>query len=240
MPPRSARLQYILLAIVMAFSVAFTVHGATAMWDQVFHGTTVARQPIGFGIKLDRASMLTPEATAAGLYPLAPILSVNGIPFTGAGIVIEQVKRAHPGDLMPFTYLAPDGSTRTAQVRLVASDTGNSFTLLHIITQDFILRLIFPIFCLALGCWVVLAKPHHPNAWLLLGIFNYFPSTVYPAFYWPGIWLYINPFWGDIVNTAGPFCIMLFGIYFSGRTSLDVRHPWLKWQIGRASCRERV
>ena len=75
---------------------------------------------------------------------------------------------------------------------------------------------------------MVIAKPHDRNAWLLLGIFNFFLSVLLPPIYWAGAWLYIVPAWAYITNSVGPLCIMLFGIYFPERASMDRRFPWLK------------
>ncbi len=231
MPQKSARLQYSLLAVVMVLSLGFTLHGAAAMWEQVFHGARVVQQPIILGPRLTKIAWLLPEAKAAGLVLDDTIVSVNGRAFDSYKMLVEEMRKAHPGDVLSVGYLDGHGDSHTTAIRLLAANASGSFTLLHVVTQDIVLRLIFPLCCLALGCWVVLAKPHDPNAWFLLGILGYFPAMFYPAIYWSGWALAINPILGDIINTAGPLCIMLFGIYFPERATWDSRYPWIKWLI---------
>jgi sigma-B regulation protein RsbU (phosphoserine phosphatase) len=215
----------------MAFSLAYTLHGITATWDQVFHGAAAVQTPFSFNTRLNRITALMPEAEAAGLRLGTPVTSINGRPFTGVRIRAEEVRSHRAGDTLAVGYLSPDGMPHTANVTLVAANTGGQLNWFHIVTQDLLLRIFFPICCLALGCWVVVAKPHDLNAWLLLGIFGFFPTTLFAPIYWPGFWLYFNPFWANVINTAGPICIMLFGIYFPERADWDRRRPWLKWLV---------
>ncbi|WP_263383448.1 SpoIIE family protein phosphatase [Granulicella arctica] len=215
----------------MLLSLIYTFHGVTATWEQVFHGTTIVQFPANFGLQLNRVVTLSPEAKSAGLTLGSPVVSVNGRSFTGMRVLIEELRNRHPGDQLTVGYLAQDGMPRTALLSLVAADTGNRLTWFHIVTQDLLLRILFPICFLTLGCWVVIAKPRNGNAWLLFGIFAYFPSLFFPPVYWPGIALYINPVWADVISIAGPICIMLFGIYFPERADWDKRAPWIKWLI---------
>ena len=224
-PQRSARRQYQLLAIVTALSLFFVLNGATAIWDQVFHGSTAVHYPFQLGTHLDQASTPYPEALAAGIYDGAKILSINGKPFTGFRVFIDAIRGSHPGQILSVGYLAQNGKDSIANIHLISTNASETLGWLHIVTQDILLRLLLPLCCLVLGCWVVIAKPHDLNAWFLLGIFNYFPTVLYPSIYWPGIALFINPFWGGIVNSAGPLCIMLFGIYFPERATWDQRRP---------------
>jgi sigma-B regulation protein RsbU (phosphoserine phosphatase) len=231
MPQRPAYLQYVLLLIVTAFSLAFTVHGSLAILQQVFRVNFIVAQPIAFGSHLNQASTLSPEASAAGLTNGSPIVSFNGRPFTSSRVYLEILRTARPGDDLHVEFLQPDGTPRHATIVLRAASSRRSYSWLHIITQDIFLRMVFPFACIALGFWVVLAKPKDLNAWLLLGIFSYFPSILYPPTYWLGPSLYFTPIWGDIINTAGPLCIMLFGIYFPQRSDWDIRYPWIKWLL---------
>jgi phosphoserine phosphatase RsbU/P len=231
MPQRSSYLQYVLLLIVTAFSLAFTINGSLAIWQQVFRGDLIVAQPFQFGFHLNEALDLSLEASAAGLTNRSPVISFNGKPFTSYRVFLEILRTAHPGDELQVVFLQPDGTPRHTTIVLRSASNAHTLSWLHIITQDIFLRMVFPVACLALGFWVVLAKPKDLNAWLLLGIFSYFPSIFYPSIYWLGPWLYFNPIWGDVINTAGPVCIMLFGIYFPQRSDWDITYPWIKWLL---------
>jgi sigma-B regulation protein RsbU (phosphoserine phosphatase) len=231
MPQPSARLQYAALFLITACSLVFTVLGSAAIWQNVFYGKQTVAMPMQFGFRLNQVSGRTPETVAAGIPLYAPIVSLNGRPFTGYRDLLEIVHAAHPGDRLDVVYLQPDGTPRAAAITLAAVERGEPLTWVHILTQDLLLRMLFPLSCVALGFWVVLAKPRDVNAWLLLGIFSFFTNLFFPTVYWTGVPLYFTPGWGDLVSTFGPICIMLFGIYFPQRLTRDVQYPWMKWLL---------
>ena len=214
-----------------ALSLVFTALGGLATWQHAFRGDTIVRQPLQFGLRLNRISDVEPEAEAAGIPKGASVVSLNSRPFANYGVFIEAIRAAHPGDRLEVSFLTPDGAERSATITLVAANTGEPFNWLQVISQDILLRMMLPGACIALGFWVVLARPRDRSAWLLLGIFSYFPSIFYAFVYWPGAALAFTPLWGNIVNTAGPICIMLFGINFPQRVSWDIDYPWIKWVV---------
>jgi len=229
LPRRSDRNFYILIALAVACSLGFFLQGASAILDQVTHGSGLVRQPMLFGLRLNVASGVLPEAKQAGMRFGDTVTTINGRPFTGVLLMMQDCRNSHPGDLMQVGYLHK-GVAQTASIHLQA-EGGPPLTLLHIIAQDGLLYVAFPLLCLVLGTWVLLAKPRDPNAWLLFGIFCFFQTNIYSSYYWPYAFLGFLPFVGDLFNTAGPLCIMLFGIYFPERSNLDIRYPWIKWLI---------
>lgn len=58
-----------------------------------------------------------------------------------------------------------------------------------------------------------------------------FSSVFIPAPQLYGPLMPIAIFWSNTAQTAMPVCLMLFGIYFPERSSIDRRVPWLKWVI---------
>ena len=142
MPQKSARLQYILLALVTVFALTHFYMGADVAFNEMAHGDSRARYPfflgsLGHVVRLttpeaveagrrpsDTALTVTlamPEAKKAGLQVGDAILSINHRPFTGTGILLDELRHSSPGQPMALTILRPDQSERppsTSPLRL--------------------------------------------------------------------------------------------------------------------------
>jgi sigma-B regulation protein RsbU (phosphoserine phosphatase) len=229
MPQKSARLQFALLALVVAGLLIFYGMGAAAVLQGMLHGTTTVASPFETNSPPNQLDTLTPAAWAAGLHPGDSVLSLNGLPFRSQFQLLSLLRAAHPGDTLQLTFRPPHSSSiRSASIRLAPIQTG-PVSLLYRFTVDIFLHLVFPLGCILLGAWVVTAKPRDPNAWFLLGIFCFFPTVFLPAVFWPGTLAYIAAAVGTVANILGALCILLFGIYFPQRSLFDIRFPWAKW-----------
>jgi len=231
---RPNRPQYIVLALVAAASLAYYLASASAALEEVY-GDRVARPPTFHGYRLDAVSGMSPDAAKAGIRLGDRVLAINGRPFTGYNVYIEELRRSRAGGLLDLTIQpanpTPAGQPpRTVSVRLepvYASRPG----LLELFGRILFLSMIFPLACLALGVWVVAARPRDTNAWFLLGILQYFVIVFGDIQFWPGPVYAFMSFWITFGLVAGPLSIMFFGIYFPERSMIDVRLPWMKWVL---------
>jgi sigma-B regulation protein RsbU (phosphoserine phosphatase) len=222
-----------LVAVASAIYYAASVVGTM----QEIYGDRVAQAPTTHGYRLNVVSGLSPEASEAGIQYGDRILAINGHPFTGNNVYLQELRKSHAGDSLALT-IQPQGSSaaatplpsRTVAVRLApvyATRPG----LLDLLGRVFFLSVIFPFGCLALGVWVVAARPRDWNAWFLLGILQYFIVIFGENRYWPGAIYAFQNFWSTLGLIAGPLSIMYFGIYFPERARLDVSLPWIKWVL---------
>jgi sigma-B regulation protein RsbU (phosphoserine phosphatase) len=230
MPQRSARIQYLLLALVAALALLHAYGGALMIFDSVAHGNTIVRPPFESGLRLATTTNLQEEARTAGIQLFDTILTVNGQPYTSRSMLLSQTRRSTPGDTMTVTYRrGPDGLVKSAIIHLapILQQKLSNFAIA--------VRLAFailPFFCLMIGLWVVLARPRNPHAWLIFGILSYFnalfinPTQITAPFILP-----VALFWAVVAQTAMPLCLMFFGVYFPERSSLDIKLPWVKWLI---------
>ena len=248
MPQKSARLQYVLLAIVTLFALTHFYMGTVTAFDTLAHSDSRARYPFFLGsfghpIKLTTAeaveahrqpgdtaitvTLAMPEAIQAGLHVGDAVLSVNQRPFTGNRILLDQLRHSRPGQLMALTILRPDQSEATIHLTL-AREQGRPPIWVWILQFFFLL---VPLVCLLTGLYTVFARPRNVHAWLILGILVYLPAIFISQnqFYGPLVPLLIT--WNIVAQTAMPLSLMLFGIYFPERSVLDVRAPWLKWVL---------
>jgi sigma-B regulation protein RsbU (phosphoserine phosphatase) len=251
---RSPRLQYILLALVAVISLTCYV-SSVADSVRATYDPTVARMPMYFGFHRNVVSGNMPESFKAGVRWGDAITAINGRPFTGYFVYLEELQKSKAGSLLTVTFtptptptsfrtgrdfgnpnfpghleLAQDGPQRTVAIRLeaVSPKVPGFFRLL---IPLYFLNIVFPLGGFLLSFWVVLSKPTDKNAWLFLGILVYFSSIFLQSNHGNPMIYIIAGLWNIFVQGAGPLSIMLFGIYFPERSSLDRRFPWLKWIV---------
>jgi phosphoserine phosphatase RsbU/P len=249
MVQRAARLQYALLALVIFFALTHFYLGAANSFDNLANGTLRARFPfflgtIGHAVRLttpeameagrrpgDTAVTVTlamPEVQAAGLRIGDAVVDVNHRPFTGGVVLLNELRRSRPGQLMSLTILRPDNSQATISFPLAPQRPSDPPVWAWVIQSAFIF---LPFFCMLVGLYTVLARPRNFHAWLILGILAYLPTIFFAQNQFHGPLTPIALVWNVVAQTAMPICLMLFGIYFPQRSILDTRAPWIKWVL---------
>jgi phosphoserine phosphatase RsbU/P len=228
MRTNSAKLLYLLLAILVAGSTLFYVASTAATFD-AFLNPDRARPPLQNSHSARYLVQPLPESRRAGMQPEDEVISVNGIPYTGMAGLIRQTFRARPGESVTMVYRNQAGGMHTAQVQLMAMRRAPP-NLTHWV-MNIVLVLLFPAFCLLLGYWVVLAKPLDWNAWFFLGIMNVVPAFISRTGYFPGFLAPFTVFWQIFSWQWMYISLILFSIYFPVRSRTDIRHPWIKWLL---------
>jgi sigma-B regulation protein RsbU (phosphoserine phosphatase) len=246
---RSARFQYALLALVAIVALIHFYMGAAKSFENLAHGQERARVPffigsVGHVVRLttpeaidagrrpaDKAITVTfalPEAERAGLHVGDAVLSINGRPFTGTTVLIDEIQHRRPGETLSLITLRPDGSETRLALKLAPDRSMPTPLWAWVLQSCFML---IPFFGLLIGLYVVFARPRNPHAWLILGVLAYFDALFIPANLLHGRLHFVAVLWNTIAQTAMPLCLMLFGIYFPERSRIDIRYPWIKWVI---------
>jgi sigma-B regulation protein RsbU (phosphoserine phosphatase) len=251
---RSPRLQYILLALVAVVSLTCYFSSVIVSVQQTYD-RTFPRMPMTFGFHLNTVSGNAPESWKAGVRWGDVVTAINGRPFTGYDIFLQELSKTKSGEPLTVTFiprptpidarktpdsgnsnfpghieLTQDGPPRTVAIRL-EPETPQAPGFFRLLIPLYFLYIAFPLYGLLLGFWVVLSKPTDKNAWFILGILAYFSFILMKQGYWSPPLFVITELWSALNQGAGPLFIMLFGIYFPERTSLDRRVPALKWII---------
>lgn len=246
---KSARLQYALLALVAIFAFAHVYVGAVKNFDNLAHGHQRARVPfylgqLGHAVRLtmpeaidagrqpgDTAVTVTlarPEAKAAGLQYGDAVLAINGHPFYGGEVLLDELNASHPGAPMSLTILRPDESEAHITFILAPERPNPPPIWIWIVQNAF---LVLPFLCLLIGLYTVFVRPTNPHAWLILGILIFFDAAFIQTDQVAGLLALIISFWAILAQTSMFICLMLFGIYFPERSTFDIRVPWLKWLL---------
>jgi sigma-B regulation protein RsbU (phosphoserine phosphatase) len=227
---RTARTQLVLLALVAIASLTYYAASVTGTLREVY-GDRVPRNPTFHGFRLRAATGVRPEAQEAGVHWGDPIVAINGRPFTGYNVLLEELRKSHAGNVMEMTIQPAD----SAMPRIVAVHLAPAYaqrpSTLELITRIYFLNILFPLGCLVLGVWVVAARPRDKNAWFIFGILQYFVMIFAGNQFWPDALFALMSFWSVLGMVIGPLSIMFFGIYFPERARRDIAYPWIKWTL---------
>jgi sigma-B regulation protein RsbU (phosphoserine phosphatase) len=251
---RSPRLQYFLLALVAAVSLTCYISSVVSSFQSTYD-PTVPRMPMYFGFHRNVVSGNATESWKAGVRWGDVITAINGRPFTGYDIYLQELNRSKSGDQLNVTFiprpapeearkkldpgnsnfpghleLTQDGPPRTVPIRLEPV-TPHAPGFFRLLIPLYFLGIVFPLGGLLLSFWVVLSKPADKNAWLFLGILVYFSCIFLQSAHSNPFLFVVTGVWNTFIQAAGPLSIMLFGIYFPERSPLDRRMPWLKWIV---------
>jgi len=220
-----------LFFLYVVISFTYQVVGSVSLTVSYLDLRRQAREPFAIAFEEPVITDVRDEAKSAGLAVGDKVESIDGIPYHGRALWQRIGWYAHPGDLQQVGVRRKDGTHSTVLFRL-ANDRG---TEVHIGEAAFVtfLHIIVPLFCLALGYWVVLVRPDNPNAWFILILLSipeaYISTPTYD--WWPGVWLPLRLAWHIILQVLAPGALLWFGLLFPERSRIDIRLPWLKWVI---------
>jgi len=104
MPQKPARLQYALLALVSILALTHVYLGARNNYQNLANGHVRARRPFFDSYFGPLVAYPTPEGIAAGLREGDTVLAVNGRPYTGGNILLEEMRRSRPGQPLTIEF----------------------------------------------------------------------------------------------------------------------------------------
>jgi len=151
------------------------------------------------------------------------LLAVEGKPPLGWNDIAQTIRAKRPGE--PLHVSVDRGDRRLdLSVKLRAETVPLLFTIVW--------HLLMPWISILLGLWVVAVRPRDVRAWsvlaILAGICQIYTNLENG---WPAPVTAISDFYLGIGVSAWPIGMMLFGIYFPQRWTMDRRFPWVKWLL---------
>lgn len=219
-----------LLAAYIAISLGYYAAGVIAAVQQWFYPSHYARVPIDVDEDKGVITHVESEAKQAGINVGDRLKMLNGATFSGDYQLLMDVRHSRPGGTLNAVIQHANGEIQTVYVHFVAREgppwDASSIAL-------FATMILLPLLCLAIGYWVVAARPRDPNAWLVLVVLS-FAETYFGNLdwrWWPGAWFVLFGCWATALQTLSYSALLLLGIYFPERWRADVRWPWLKWIV---------
>lgn len=168
---------------------------------------------------------LTPEGEAVGFKAGDKILSIGGRAISNTQIYQEELVKLRPDESANFTVeRSADNQTQNLQITFTPKKLDKNFSYYSLQITAFIFEYVLPTLCVLLGFWVVFVRPRDVLAWLLLFILLGFTSAAMEGS--PNAFI---RFYTDIFSSTWALSMLLFGIYFPERWTLDKKFPWAKW-----------
>ena len=236
MKSKSAVGLYVLLFVVVVFSMGYYIAGTLALWQEFFHAGRYADAPFDLGDDGQTLRHLHKEATAAGLVDGDFLLALNHAPFTGEAQFHKVLRETNPGNTIAVSVRGSSGKVREEQVRL-APRNGPGWTIGGYIA--FLAPILgVPLLGLLIGYWIVAVRPHDLNAWLVLLLLS-LPETAFGNLdwrFWGEPWYILLGLWSVVVQVFVFPALLWFGFLFPERWRVDLRLPWFKYAILAASC----
>ena len=230
---------YTVLAALFLLSTSVFAQRAYDSFDLLRHAREYVRPPFYLGDGNWGAVGIQPEAEATGMNFGDAVLTVNDRPVDGFVVYYGVLRQARPVDRLQVQVKSPGEGTvvRTLSIELQpyqsASDPAPGVSR-YVGTALQVVAL--PVVCVALGFWVAAVRIGDRSAWLFLVLLISLPATIGGGSQERllGRDGFLQPLFAgfSVLSSQGALpALMLFGIAFPERLTLDRRFPWLKWIV---------
>ena len=220
-------LLYIPIVLLFAFAAsALALHYANIGNIQA-RFSREARLP--FGYINARAYSITPPAEAAGIRQGDRIEVINGREIgTDDTVLMEELRAMEAGRPLSLTMSRPaaDGARERYKTSVLPEVVKKDLAFYAGAVVNFLFVYVLPTLCILLAFWVLFVRPSDPLAWILLMVLLGLAGLSLEM-YWNAATL-VGAF-QKIFFAGWALGMLLFGIYFPERWSVDVKFPWLKW-----------
>ena len=208
MPTKRPILLYSLLASLFAISLLYQVR----YLPDLFHRETVHFPFFFVDPGSNTINFTTPEAAGLGIRNGDHLVTVDGTPFTGTGVLGQAFTTAKADVPLVLTIVTKDAGEKRTIALPVTSTPLNSWGNF----SDLVVEFLLPGLSLLLGFWVAFRRPRDPMAWLLLALMMSFPNilTTFIAEGWPPGWREAGVLYQSTLEAIFPIAIYLFGRFF--------------------------
>jgi sigma-B regulation protein RsbU (phosphoserine phosphatase) len=170
---------------------------------------------------------VTPEAEQAGIKAGDRIEALSGRTLDDNKVFMEELAKMKPGEPVTLSMRRKvrDGQIENYEAAVLPVKIERNFNFYAQMVVGLLFSYVLPTFCILLGFWVVFVRPQDFLAWILLFVLFGLSSLtleMYPNNTLVGVYQ-------DIFFACWALAMLLWGIYFPERWSVDRRLPWLKW-----------
>ncbi|NOT48620.1 MAG: hypothetical protein HOP17_12825, partial [Acidobacteria bacterium] len=220
-------LLYVPIVLLFAFSFAALIsHYANIQKVQATF-TQEARLPFRY---MNRSAYLvTPDAESAGIRPGDRVDAINGREVgEDDSVLLEEFSKMRPGVpvSLSMSRALTEGDREKYEAVVTPVAIVRDLTFYSAYVVNFIFVYLLPTLCILLGFWVLFVRPFDPLAWILLFVLLGLSSLSLEIYWQSGTLLGT---FHNIFFACWALAMLLFGIYFPERWTLDEKLPWLKW-----------
>jgi sigma-B regulation protein RsbU (phosphoserine phosphatase) len=221
--------KFLYVPIVLLF--AFSASALIAHYSRISQVDSKASREaaLPFGYNNGRVLSVSDAEAAAGIRGGDTIEFVNGINVRVSEEAFDrEMNKLRAGEPIELTMSRPaaDGQREQFMATIVPTRVERDLTFYSKYVTGFLFMYGLPTLSILLGFWVLFVRPADPLAWILLFVLQGV-SSLSLEMYWD-----IGTLLGAYQKfyfSAWALSMLLFGIYFPERWTLDQRLPWLKW-----------
>ena len=218
------RLLLALLAVTFLFAGTALVLHYSSFSERYRISFRAANLPIGNSN--GKVSTVLPDAEAAGIRSGDRVESVNGVPIIADLDWANAIASLEPDQSVPVVlFRNGEAGEERYEVTLQSRAAPRDFGFFAGFITSFLYSYAIPTISILLAFWVVFIRPTDPLAWILLLVLLGMSSVSFDAYSdRTFIGIYRNIFF-----SSWALGMLLFGIYFPERWSIDKKIPWAKW-----------
>lgn len=218
---------YIPILLLFAFAASALVSHYANIQNVYSRFSREARLP--FGYVGGGAFAITSQAAEAGIKQGDRIEAINGRTLDERDVIWQEEMSAMRGGVpITFTFARkiPDGETERFDATVIPTAIDRNFAFYTGLVANFIFVYALPTLCILIGFWVLFVRPADPLAWILVFVLLGL-SSLGVEMYWD--WASLVGAYQKIFFASWALAMLLFGIYFPERWSIDKKLPWAKW-----------
>jgi sigma-B regulation protein RsbU (phosphoserine phosphatase) len=215
---------------VLVFLFITTILYEVRYTKDIIHGESTYIASFTLNTASNKVGSVTPEAARAGIHMGDLLVAVNGVPYTGTGVLGDAFAHARPG--VPIVVSIISGDPAKPGQRTVSVAVSRVPVRFRVLAEDLVRYFLLPGMSLLLGFWVAFVRPRDPLAWLLLVLMMAFPHIVgdskIPG--WDRDWREAGMLYHTTLSFSFPIVIFLFGRFFPEPFPKGSRYD-LVWEI---------
>ena len=216
-------LLYIPLVLLFVWAASVLVIHYSGLAERTKSMFREANLPFGYN---GEVVSLMPDAAEVGIKLGDKVESINGEQITSQGDWSRMTGSLKPGDIVDLILIRKtEAGEEKIQMQVAARASKRDLAFFAGFITGFLYSYALPTLSIVLAFWVAFLRPHDPLAWILIVVLLGMCSVAFEN-YADGT--YVGAYRG-IFFSSWALGMLLFGLYFPERWSLDVRFPWAKW-----------
>jgi sigma-B regulation protein RsbU (phosphoserine phosphatase) len=216
------------LYVVVSLLAVFAFSAMAMHYRNLYTSYAAASRTAEFPFKYINGEVLSlkPEAEQSGIKLGDHIIAINGRPMDNKVYAEEAAKMQSDQPVtLSMRRKTADGQIENYETKITPLKIERNFNYYSQLIVGLLFTYILPTFCILLGFWVVFVRPQDFLAWILLFVLLGLSSIsleMYSSETLIGVYK-------DIFFSCWALSMLLFGIYFPERWTVDRKLPWLKW-----------